>query len=252
MSADAYLQNILAREVVDTGPYSPARGVQNVMAPLIRTWAGGQLVSINPSGSFAKGTANASGTDIDLFISLASDTTNSLKEIYGTLAQRLENTGYKVRRQNVSLNIQVGTVDIDLVPAKKQDNTSEDHSLYRRKADTWTKTNVVKHIGYVRAGGRIDETRVLKLWRHQQRLDFPSFYLEMVTILALSGKFGSLSDNVWTVFQYLRDSFVNARFVDPANTNNIISDDLTATEKTAVKTAATRALAANNWNQIVT
>jgi hypothetical protein len=252
MSADAYLQNILNREAVDTGPYSPVRGVQSTLAPLIRAWAGTQLVSINPSGSFAKGTANASGTDIDLFISLAANTTNPLKEIYGTLAQRLQGSGYTVRRQNVSLNVRVETIDVDLVPAKRQDNTSEDHSLYRRKADTWTKTNVIKHISYVRAGGRIAETRVLKLWRDQQRLDFPSFYLEMVAILALSGKWGGLSDNVLTVLQYLRDSFVSARFVDPANTTNIISDDLTATEKAMIKVAATRALAASNWNQIVT
>lgn len=252
MSADGYLQNILVRETVDTGPYSPVRGVQSIVAPIIREWAGSQLVSINPSGSFAKGTANASGTDIDLFISLAADTTNPLKEIYGTLATRLQVGGYTVRRQNVSLNVRVGGIDVDLVPAKRQDNTSEDHSLYRRKADTWTKTNVIKHIAYVRAGGRIAETRVLKLWRNQHQLDFPSFYLEMVVIAALSGRYGALSDNVWTVFTYLRDSFARARFVDPANTNNVISDDLTASEKASVKSAATRALTAQNWNQIVT
>lgn len=251
MSADAYLQNILARETVDTGPYSPVRGVQSIVAPIIREWAGSQLVSINPSGSFAKGTANASGTDIDLFISLAANTTNPLKEIYGTLAARLQGGGYTVRRQNVSLNIRVGSIDVDLVPAKRQDNMSEDHSLYRRKADTWTKTNVIKHIAYVRAGGRIAETRVLKLWRDQHKLDFPSFYLEMVVIAALAGRYGTLSDNVWTVFMYLRDSFAGSRFVDPANTNNVISDDLTVAEKASVKSAATRALGAQNWSQIV-
>jgi tRNA nucleotidyltransferase (CCA-adding enzyme) len=133
MSAGAYLQNILARETVDTGPYSPVRGVQSIVAPIIREWAGNQLVSINPSGSFAKGTANASGTDIDLFISLAANTTNPLKEIYGTLANRLQGGGYTVRRQNVSLNIRVGSIDVDLVPAKRQDTTSEDHSRIAAK-----------------------------------------------------------------------------------------------------------------------
>jgi hypothetical protein len=39
--------------------------------------------------------------------------------------------------------------------------------------------------------------------------------------------------------------------VDPANTNNILSDDLTVAEKKAVRVAATRALAATDWNQIV-
>jgi hypothetical protein len=91
----------------------------------------------------------------------------------------------------------------------------------------------------------------MKLWRNQHQLDFPSFYLEMVVVAALSGRYGALSDNVWAVFTYLRDSFVGARFVDPANTNNVISDDLTDAEKASVRSAATRTLAAQNWNQIV-
>ncbi len=61
-----------------------------------------------------------------------------------------------------------------------------------------------------------------------------------------------VSGGVWRVFKYLRDNFAAARVVDPANTNNVISDDLTAAEKTKIKTAATVALAAKNWNQIVT
>ncbi len=71
MSADDYLKGILARQAVDTGPYSPVRSVQSVIQPIIQQWAAGYLSSISPSGSFAKGAANHSGTDIDLFISLA-------------------------------------------------------------------------------------------------------------------------------------------------------------------------------------
>jgi len=53
----------------------------------------------------------------------------------------------------------------------------------------------------------------------------------VTTIAALNGRNGSLSENVWHVLSYLRDSFANARLVAPANTNNIISDDLTAAER---------------------
>ena len=82
MTADEYLLAILQRENVDTGLFSPVRNVQTRLEPIIREWAGGQLLGVSPSGSFAKGTANHSGTDIDLFISLAHDTTQTLKEIY--------------------------------------------------------------------------------------------------------------------------------------------------------------------------
>ena len=108
------------------------------------------------------------------------------------------------------------------------------------------------HINNVIQGGRARETRIIKLWRDQKGLDFPSFYLELTVINALAGRYGSLSDNVQTVFQYLRHTFPNARVVDPANTNNIISDDLTAAERGRVRDAAAAAIAATNWNQIVT
>jgi hypothetical protein len=229
------------------------RGVQAVIQPIVRGWAGNKLVSISPSGSFSKGTANRSGTDIDLFISLAHDTRETLKEIYESLSRRMTANGYAPRHQNVSMNVTVNGYSVDFVPAKRQDVYSADHSLFRRKAGTWTKTNVTKHIAVVLGGGRLYEIRVLKLWRDQKRLEFPSFYLELSVIRALYGRGpGTLSDNVRWVFGYLKDAFSNARIEDPANTNNIISDDLTVAEKATVKAAAERALAARNWNEIVT
>lgn len=253
MTADEYLYSILAREAVDSGPFSPVRGVQAQVEPAIREWASTYLVGVSPSGSFAKGTANHSGTDIDLFISVTQQTPNTLKEIYDTLFKKMTEKGYTPKRQNVSINIKVNGYSVDLVPAKRQDAYSNDHSLYRQKADTWTKTNVSTHITHVQQGGRINETRIIKLWRNQKGLDFPSFYLELTVINALSGQFyGTLSGNVLKIFEYLRDRFCTARVVDPANTNNIISDDLTAAEKAKVKAAAEQALKATTWDQIVT
>ena len=222
MSADDYLLRILAREAVDTGPYSPVRAVQAVLQPALQIWAGGHLSSISPSGSFAKGTANHSGTDIDLFISLDQNTPDTLKDIYNKLFRRMTELGYQPKAQNVSINIRVDGYDVDLVPARRQDGYSQDHSLFRRRADTWTKTNVTTHINRVAQSGRTAEIRVVKLWRNQKGLDFPSFYLELTVLDALAYARGTLSQNVWKVFEYLRDSFASARVMDPANTNNVI------------------------------
>jgi hypothetical protein len=252
MAADEYLRQILAREAVDTSMTSPVRQAQWVLQPALNEWAGTYLADVSASGSFAKGTANASGTDIDLFLSLKSVTPATLKEIYNTLYSKMENIGYRPKRQNVSINVRVNAYDVDLVPAKRQDTYSQDHSLYRRKADTWTQTNVSKHIALVSSSRRTEEIRVLKLWRNQKGLDFLSFYLELTAIAALNGRpYGALADNVWKVFQFLRDSFLTARVVDPANSNNIISDDLTVDEKRLVRSSAMHALNAKNWTEIV-
>ena len=251
MTGDQYLYGILARETVDAGPNSPVRTTQAVLAPLIREWAGDKLLTIHPSGSFLKGTANRSGTDIDLFISLSESTTETLKEIHDKLFARLTERGYAPTRQNVSLNVKVLGYSVDLVPAKRQNASSHDHSLYVRKAGTWQKTNVLRHIAAVRSANRLPEVRVLKLWRNQKRLDLPSFYLELVVARALTGRPTILAENVSLVFDYLRDSFVAARFVDPANTNNVLSDELTFAEKQKISAAAKVARDTTYWKDIV-
>lgn len=252
MTADTYLQGILNREAVDNGPYSPVRNVQSTLEPIIRGWAGTYLSSLHPSGSFVKGTANRSGTDIDLFISISAQTSDTLKELYEKVFNLMQNNGYTPRGQNVSIGLRVGSYDVDLVPAKRQDSYSDDHSLYIRRAGTWTKTNVVKHINLVRNSGRQAEIRIIKLWRKQKGLDFLSFYIELTVIEALSGQYyGTLGGNVQKVFEYLSYRFVNARVVDPANGNNIISDELTDAEKITIKRAAEQARDASNWGDVV-
>jgi hypothetical protein len=261
MSADQYLHGILLRETVDAGPNSPLLGVQTTLMPILRRWAGDKLLGVCPSGSFRKGTAVRSGTDIDLFLSLSEHTSETLKEVYNKLFDCLTSAGYSPRRQNVSLNIRVSGYSVDLVPGKRQNALSDDHSLYRRKADTWTKTNVFTHARKVVGAGRADEIRIVKLWRNQKGLDFPSFYLELSVIRALSTKplpgllMGdppvTLSQRVMMVFDYLRDSFAAARITDPANTNNIVSEDLTAQEKAKVSAAAKAAREASSWGDIV-
>lgn len=251
MTSDQYLANILSREAVSIGFGSPALVVRNTLLPALQQWGNGYLLSVDPSGSFAKGTANRSGTDIDLFLSVSENVPETMKQIYETLFVKMNECSYSPKRQNVSINVNVGGISVDLVPGKRQNAYSSDHSLYRRRADTWTKTNIATHVSHVVSSGRADDILILKLWRNQKGLDFPSFYLELTVIEALAGKSGTLSERVWLVFQYLRDKFQAARVVDPANTNNVISDDLADTDRSKVKAAAATALAASNWNQIV-
>lgn len=250
--ADAYLQRILRRKAVDTSMTSPLRKVRATLLPVIQAWANGHLLSLEPSGSFSKGTANASGTDIDMFISVSPNVIETLREVYDILERAFQLAGYKTRRQNVSINITVDGWSVDLVPAKRQNRMHDGHSLYRQKADTWTKTNVAIHRKYVLRSGRTEEIRIIKLWRDQLGLDWPSFYLELVVIHALQyAAQGDLAMNVWKVFEFLRDDFLTARFVDPANTNNIISDELTMAEKRRIEAAGAQARATLYWRDIV-
>jgi Nucleotidyltransferase domain len=250
MSTD-YLLGILAREAVDTSSVSPVRGAQALILPTIRNWAGSQLLDVTPSGSFAKGTANRSGTDIDLFISLSWTTRVALKDIYNSLFQTLANAALNPRKRNVSISLRLGAFDVDLVPGRRQNSTSPDHSLYRNRSDSWIQTNVGTHILTVLQSARQPQIRILKLWRDQKGLDFPSFYLELLVVEALLGvRVHDLAASVAQVLVYFRDRILTSRVVDPANTNNIVSDEVTAAGKQTIRAAAIAALN-TNWGNVV-
>jgi hypothetical protein len=248
---NTYLWKILQREAVDTSMGAPARGVINALGPVLVDWSGGYLAAVHPSGSFAKGTANRSGTDIDVFVSMRSDCPGSLENIYSTLSRRLRSAGLDVRNQNVSLGTRIHGFDVDVVPARRQGPQGEDHSLWRNRANTWTKTNVAHHIQLVSGSGLQAPIRIMKLWRRQKGLVFPSFYLELAVIEALrNSRSVQLADQVRECLQYFRGSFAATRFMDPANTNNVISDDLNDNEKAFIARAASAALN-GGWGDFV-
>jgi hypothetical protein len=250
---DSYLRAILRREAVDAGPDAPVRRAEARLFPLIFRWAGASLVKVHPSGSFAKGTANHSGTDIDLFVSLREDADATLRAIYDGLDRALRAAGYAVRRQNVSLNVKAGGFSVDLVPGKRHKGYTTDHSLYVRRQDTWIKTNVLKHVDWVHSTRRQDEMRLMKLWRDQNHLDWPSFYVELATARALEGLLlpDSLSANLRRALLFARDELERARLADPGNPSNIVSDTLTADEKRVIARAATAALKDTDIRRVV-
>ena len=120
------------------------------------------------------------------------------------------------------------------------------------KAATKAVTIDLDQLDFVNFGGIRAILRLARsLTDNQKNLDFPSFYLELSVINALYGaQAGSLSANVVKVLMYLRDAFIGARVVDPANTNNIISDDLTVSQRAEIKAAAARALV-GTWGELV-
>lgn len=104
----------------------------------------------------------------------------------------------------------------------------------------------------VKNSGRITEIVLLKIWRKLHNLEFPSIYLELTVIEALKGKSKSkLSENFLFLLKYLQDEFVQKTIIDPANSNNIISDDLYKYEKEAIRKKAIESLSQKYWEDII-
>lgn len=111
---------------------------------------------------------------------------------------------------------------------------------------------LARTLNYVSASGRTNEIRLTKIWKDLRGLNFPSFYLELMVIDALKGRMqGQLASNFWEVLRFLCQDFIGRIYYDPANTNNRISDDLTAQERQAIATAACQSRQQQLWTNIV-
>jgi len=249
MTADNYLDSIIAKYAINE---AGVKARVQAIYPTIQGWAGSYLNEAIYSGSIAKGTAVSLSTDADVFISLSSTTPDTLSQIYNSLYDTLIRNGFQARKQNVSIGVNSQGFKIDLVPGKRQSPQGYDHSLHKNKTGTWTKTNVKTHVSHVSNSNRLREIKIAKIWRQLNKLDFPSFYLELAVIDCLSGRSSAnFASNCWEVFGFLESSFVNRRYVDPANTNNVVSDDLNNAEKQKVKQLAAIARTKKQWSDIV-
>ena len=249
MTGNQYVAGVLARYTVNE---TAAKNAANSIVPVINAWAGNNISAIQYSGSTAKGTGNNISTDLDLFISLRSDTPATLEVIYSSLYKQLLQRGCNPRRQNVAIGITHSGFKVDLVPGKIQSGYQNRHSLYKNKTNSWTQTDVNMHINKVRNSGRIDEIRAIKLWRNLHDLSFPSFFLELAVIEALHNRTkGNLANNVLYALSHIGQNIEVIRIIDPANTNNVISDDLSQSEKRLLSYQARSSAAEQYWRDII-
>lgn len=204
-------------------------------------------------GSFAKNTMIKAAYDLDIVVYFPSSANYSLKSIYEGVEQRLQQKGYKTKRTNVAVRLPYDNgFNIDVVPGRAIDTTYIDANLYSTEKDSQKKTSIKKHIDLVRKNGGYQEViKLLKLWRQRNGLSIGSFPLELATSNALAGNRGDLENRFWTALQYLKDNFTTARLVDPANSANVVSDDLSYSTKQAVTYAAQVSCSKQSWNQIV-
>lgn len=189
---------------------------------------------VSLSGSVAKGTNIKGGSDIDLFISVGAVPGEALRDIASDLMAWAQRRDLAPRAQNVSIGTKYKGFEVDLTPGRRQNPGTDDHSLFVRRRNSWTKTNVAEHIDFVRGSGSQSEIRLAKLWRDHRNIDLPSFLLELAVIRALSNGRGTLEANFARALHYLATDFADARLVDPSNSANVVSEELSRAEKIVI------------------
>jgi hypothetical protein len=249
LTVDQYASSIVGKYQISPSVGSPSHKAADAVIPMLKRWGGANLTGITLSGAYAKGTAVSLSSHVDLHLSLRLAQDTEVRNVFWKLFEYLGDQNFRPHTRNVSMQVESYGMHLDLLPAWR---SGSDEILYHKEPGRPVKTNVAQHVHLITNSGRAQEICALKIWRERHMLEFPSFHLELVALKALEGeRFGQLADNVFTVLRYLSSHFAQTVIRDPANPDNVISDELTPAQKKKIVQAARKALEDDDWEKIV-
>ena len=251
ITTEEYAASIVDKyRVIPASGSSPHRAADEVI-PLLKQWTQQHFEGITLSGAYAKNTAITLSSHVDILILLNPIPGMEIKKVFWSLFEFMTDRDVRAHTRNVSVRVARQGFEVDLIPAYR-DHDGFSHSLFNKRTGATVHTDVGQHIHLVANSGRQQEICALKIWRERKSLDFPSLYLELTVLHALeTERFGQLAENVFTVLRYLSSRFEQAVVRDPANADNILSNDLTAGDKKAIAKVAREAFCDENWKKII-
>ncbi len=203
-------------------------------------------------GSRGKKTMIKESYDLDIVLYFPETTDDSIENIYDKVARYLGSSNYSIMTKNAAIRVlKRENYHIDVVPAKRIKGSEDSAYLWRNEAGERLKTSVVQHIASIREFGRRDVIKLLKLWKVRYEIDFPSFILEQLIIRALKNNLDlPLNDAIIEVLEFISENMETIRLVDPANTNNILTDSISAYDKDIFSKFAKWALKENDLTSL--
>ena len=250
-TVDQYAASVVEKYHVDADSGSPGHRAADKVIPLLKEWGKPYLQGITLSGAYAKNTAISLSSHVDVLVMLNPVPGMEIKGVFWNLFQFLTDHDLRPRTRTVSIQVPKNDLLIDVIPACRE-GSSSGNTLFNKKTGGAVLTDVAEHVHLVANSGRQQEICALKIWRERASLDFPSFYLELTVLKALEGeRFGQLADNVTTTLRYIANRFEATVVRDPANSDNMVSNELSAAEKKAVAKTARAALYDENWKKAI-
>lgn len=248
-TVDQYAASMVEKYHVDADTGSAAHRAAEAIIPLLKQWGKQHLAGITLTGAYAKNTAITLSSQADVLILLNPASGMEIKKAFWSLFEFLSDHDQRPRTRNVSIQLPSKEIAVDVIPAFR---SSRGHTLFNKRTGKAVETDVSQHVHLVGNSGRQQEICALKIWRERNALDFPSFYLELVALQALEHeRFGQVADNVLAGLRFIANRFEQTVVRDPANRENVISDDLSAADKRAIVRCAQGALYGENWKKIL-
>jgi len=252
MANQEYLQSLLNAQDLTGAELSALRNLRDTIEQQLRTDLA-RVERVYYAGSFGKKTMIREQYDLDIVVYWGKDCGYTLKDIYNSVGTVLRKHWKLVNSKTVAWELPFqGGFHIDVVPGRAIDNSFKYSNLYRSDKDSSLQTSIKAHIDTVRNSGRCDVIRLMKLWRKRKNVPFKkSLALELITIDGCAGKLTSdLEGQLLAAFRYIRDNVLKVRLADPANSNNIVSEEISAIKKLLIQNAAQAAINAKYWTEV--
>jgi hypothetical protein len=206
------------------------------------------------AGSYGKRTIIRQRYDLDIVVYWPQDCGYNIVDIYNAVGTVLERHGHHPNSKTVCWELPFqGGFHIDVVPGRALDAKYYEANLHRTDTGTTLKTSLKKHIDTVRRSGRTDAIRLMKLWKERRGVPFKkSFLLEMMVIEGCKGASTTdMAGQLSAALRHIRDTIETCNIKDPANSNNLLSDDLDRNSRAQIKFAADTALKAKLWSDVL-
>ena len=250
LSTDQYAASIVEKYHVPADTESPSHRAADEIIPAVKEWGKQYLQGMTLTGAYAKNTAVSVSSHVDVLVSLSPVPGREIKNVFWNLFEYLSDHDWRPRTREVGIQVGARGLKVDLIPAYRE--RSGGNILFNKKSGAAVQTILGRHVHLVANSGRQQEICACKIWRERNSLEFPSLYLEMIVLKALeSERFGQLADNVLAVLRYMANRLEHVTVRDPANGENVLSNDLSAEEKAEIAKAARDALYDENWKKIL-
>jgi len=248
-TVDQYAASIVEKYHVDADAGSAAHRAADAIIPLLKQWGKQSLAGITLTGAYAKNTAITLSSQVDVLVLLNPAPGMEIKKMFWSLFEFLSDHDQRPRTRDVSIQLPSKDIAVDVIPAFRE---RAGHTLFNKRTGKAVETDVAQQVHLVANSGRQQEICALKIWRERNELDFPSFYLELAALQGLEHeRFGQVADNLMASLRFIANRFEHLVVRDPANRENVISDDLSAAEKKAIAKCARGALYEENWKKII-